>query len=67
MNLREEILMNRVRYTLNNHSFYLDKARGFLERYFALLAFGAYVNESIGNGRSHTFSQWMKSRPEVHD
>jgi hypothetical protein len=65
VNLREEILMNRVRYTVTPDKFYLDKSRGFLERYFSLLAFCAYVNECASVGFGAPFSAWMKSRPEV--
>lgn len=69
VNLREEILMNRVRHSVNGEEKFLEKALGFLERYFFLLAFASYVQEGItrvgGDETSVSFSTWMKARPEI--
>jgi hypothetical protein len=74
VNLREEILMNRVRHTVNNDFFYLEKALGFLERYFFLLSFTSYVNSTFlptmkssdtADSDVISFGDWLDARPEV--
>jgi len=63
INLREVILMHRVRYSDSGDMSSLEKALGCLERYFFLCAFCSYVSE---NTRSHfrvSFSEWLKGRP----
>ncbi|KAI8918923.1 inositol hexakisphosphate-domain-containing protein [Entophlyctis helioformis] len=64
-NLRENILTHRVKYSLTTESSSLSRAFGCLERYFFLLAFGAYVSEWQPDGLSLTFSAWFKARPEI--
>ncbi|KAL7747907.1 hypothetical protein RI367_006654 [Sorochytrium milnesiophthora] len=52
INLREDVLMNRVRHSVSGDGATLQRAVNGLERYFFLLAFAAYVDE-LG-GSSHT-------------
>jgi hypothetical protein len=68
VNLREEILINRVRHTIDNTGSHLERAHGFLERYFFLLCFAAYANETLSPSSEllpEAFSQWMINRPEI--
>jgi hypothetical protein len=71
VNLREIILTNRIRqitevssasYDENN---YLSKALSGLQRYFFLLCFTAYVNESPNTKFEQRFSSWVRARTEV--
>ncbi|KAG1133218.1 hypothetical protein G6F42_001646 [Rhizopus arrhizus] len=71
VNLREIILTNRIRqitevssasYDENN---YLSKALNGLQRYFFLLCFTAYVNESPNTKFEQRFSSWVRARTEV--
>ncbi|KAI8886446.1 hypothetical protein K501DRAFT_177643 [Backusella circina FSU 941] len=71
INLRETILTNRIRQTSEtsssdyNENTYLSKALAGLQRYFFLLCFTAYVNESP-NARFETrFSSWVRARTEI--
>ncbi|KAI9473878.1 MAG: inositol hexakisphosphate-domain-containing protein [Benjaminiella poitrasii] len=82
VNLRESILTNRIRQTMqtadykySNHSinssnrnnmYYLNKALAGLQRYFFLLCFTAYVNESPNSKfETQRFSSWVRSRTEI--
>ncbi|KAF9510295.1 hypothetical protein BS47DRAFT_1373349 [Hydnum rufescens UP504] len=71
LNLRENILEHRMRYsvtTMDDHrrGEYLVKAGKALEKYFFLLAFASYVEEQANFEES--FSQWMKVwRMTFHD
>lgn len=71
MNLRESILTNRIRQTTQtssadyNESNYLSKALGGLQRYFFLLCFTAYVNESPNTKFETRFSSWVRARTEI--
>ncbi|KAG1196507.1 hypothetical protein G6F35_012969 [Rhizopus arrhizus] len=69
VNLREIILTNRIRqitevssasYDENN---YLSKALNGLQRYFFLLCFTAYVNESPNTKFEQRFSSWTLFLP----
>jgi hypothetical protein len=62
VNLREVILLNRVRYSNSGDMKSLEKALGCLERYFFLLAFCSYVEESIDSNFASKFSDWIQSR-----
>jgi hypothetical protein len=67
INIREEILMLRVRHSITGDLRQLEKALGFLERYLLLLLFCSYTGE-IGKpplSFSVSFSSWIKSRPEI--
>ncbi|KAH8826577.1 inositol hexakisphosphate-domain-containing protein [Flagelloscypha sp. PMI_526] len=65
--MREEILLNRLRYsqsTLDDDGmFYLVKARKALEKYFFVLAFASYVEES--ENFEQPFASWLKARTEI--
>ena len=66
-NLRENILIYRVRYTISGDTSLLTKAAGFLERYFFLLAFASYVEEAQDQ---ILFSEWLRALPGmiiIHD
>ncbi|KAL1914564.1 uncharacterized protein VTP21DRAFT_8189 [Calcarisporiella thermophila] len=67
VNLREIILMHRVRYTVSSEesASHLQRARGALERYFFLLCFAAYVNESSSAKFEISFSRWLEQRAEI--
>lgn len=71
INLRESILTNRIRQTTQTSSAdydennYLNKALGGLQRYFFLLCFTAYVNESPNTKFEKRFSSWVRARTEV--
>jgi len=74
VNLREDILMNRIRQTTvssnqqeydPNSNEYLAKALAGLERYFFLLIFTAYINESPDTSFAMRFSDWVKARSEI--
>lgn len=74
VNLREDILMNRIRQTTvssnqqeydPNNNEYLAKALAGLERYFFLLIFTAYINESQDTRFTMRFSDWVKGRSEI--
>ncbi|CEP08320.1 hypothetical protein [Parasitella parasitica] len=71
INLRESILTNRIRQTTQTSSTdydknnYLNKALNGLQRYFFLLCFTAYVNESPNTKFENRFSSWVRSRTEI--
>ena len=74
VNLREDILMNRIRQTTvssnqqeydPNNNEYLAKALAGLERYFFLLIFTSYINESEDTRFVMRFSDWVKGRSEI--
>ena len=67
INIREHILINRVRHFATGAPDSLEMALGMLERYFCLIAFAAYIQEcfSAGEGREGTFREWIEARPEV--
>lgn len=71
INLRESILTNRIRQTTQatssdyDESNYLSKALGGLQRYFFLLCFTAYVNESPNTKFEKRFSSWVRARTEI--
>lgn len=63
INLREVVLMNRVRYSnVADHSS-LEKALGCLERYLYMITFCAYIKENSGSSFFSTFSSWLSDRP----
>ncbi|EJD06892.1 uncharacterized protein FOMMEDRAFT_75682 [Fomitiporia mediterranea MF3/22] len=70
VNLREEILTNRIRYSLTSldeqgRETYLDKAAKGIEKYFFIIAFANYVEETGLNDFNETFYDWMKARTEI--
>ncbi|KAI8371352.1 inositol hexakisphosphate-domain-containing protein [Radiomyces spectabilis] len=67
INLRESILTNRIRQTTSNdlNDMFLEKASGDLQRYFFLLCFTAYINESADTRFKIRFSSWVKTRTET--
>ncbi|OZJ03826.1 hypothetical protein BZG36_03823 [Bifiguratus adelaidae] len=68
INLREDVLMNRVRHTTeqqNGSADYLRKALVGLERYFFLLAFTSYVSTNAEEDFRMAFSDWIKERSEI--
>ncbi|KAH8117959.1 inositol hexakisphosphate-domain-containing protein [Phellopilus nigrolimitatus] len=70
VNLREEILTHRVRYSLTSlddqqREEHLDKAVKAIEKYFFMIAFASYVEERGDTNFEESFSQWMKTRTEI--
>lgn len=71
INLRETILTNRIRQTGEtspsdyDKNTYLSKALAGLQRYFFLLCFTAYVNESPNTRFETRFSSWVRARTEI--
>ncbi|KAI0027879.1 inositol hexakisphosphate-domain-containing protein [Vararia minispora EC-137] len=68
VNLREDILVHRVRYSLSsleeaNDQEYLAKAARALEKYFFIIAFASYIDTQ--NSFSQTFVEWLKPRTEI--
>ncbi|KII85117.1 hypothetical protein PLICRDRAFT_45241 [Plicaturopsis crispa FD-325 SS-3] len=68
-NLREDILIHRLRYSLTSldetkKEAFLDKAGKSLEKYFFMIAFANYVEENQDNF-VQTFSTWLKARTEI--
>lgn len=45
--------------------YWSNMARDFLERYFFLLAFNAYLKETAAQEWNLTFAQWHKDHPEI--
>lgn len=72
MNLREDILMHRIKQTTvsskghEDRKNHLAEAAQGLERYFSLLCFTAYVNESPDTKFEEKFSDWLRSRNEIY-
>lgn len=67
VNIREEILINRAKYSVHGDKSYLGKALVFLERYFFLLAFSSYIHENIVKKSNFElpFSSWLGNRSEI--
>ncbi|KAG2199112.1 hypothetical protein INT46_010520 [Mucor plumbeus] len=71
INLREDILMNRIKQTTQLTAGYesknsnISKAAVGLQRYFSLLCFTAYINESADTQFEMKFSDWLKARTEI--
>lgn len=70
INLREDVLIHRIRYaltTLDQDEYkreeLLNKASRALEQYFFLIAFASYV-DSVPS-LDQTFSEWLKTRSEI--
>ncbi|KAI8809960.1 inositol hexakisphosphate-domain-containing protein [Cladochytrium replicatum] len=63
MNIREVILLHRVRYSQSGDTSYLERAKGSLERYFFLLVFAGFLQERLKEGMQ--FSEWVSNRPEI--
>ncbi|KAF8628035.1 hypothetical protein AX15_004150 [Amanita polypyramis BW_CC] len=68
-NLREDILINRLKYALTSMeedqgTKFIQKARKALEKYFFIIAFTNYVDTSDINFEQ-TFSDWLKTRSEI--
>ncbi|KAI6042555.1 inositol hexakisphosphate-domain-containing protein [Pisolithus marmoratus] len=69
-NLREDVLIHRIRYALTTldqdeckREELLNKASKALEQYFFLIVFASYV-DSVPNF-DQTFSEWLRTRSEI--
>ncbi|KAJ7168617.1 inositol hexakisphosphate-domain-containing protein [Mycena filopes] len=67
-NLREDILMHRLKYSMTSMDEakgedFLDKAVKALEKYFFAIAFASYVDST--DDFCQTFSDWLKTRTEI--
>ncbi|KAJ7707320.1 inositol hexakisphosphate-domain-containing protein [Mycena rosella] len=67
-NLREDILINRLKYSMTSMDDAkgqdsLDKAAKALEKYFFVIAFASYVDGT--DDFSQSFSDWLKARTEI--
>ncbi|KAI9265662.1 inositol hexakisphosphate-domain-containing protein [Helicostylum pulchrum] len=66
VNLREDILMNRIKQTTvsgyESKNSPIARAAVGLQRYFSLLCFTCYINESPDTKFEVTFSSWLKNR-----
>ncbi|KAH9998939.1 inositol hexakisphosphate-domain-containing protein [Russula vinacea] len=70
VNLREDILVHRIKYSLSsleepNGNLLLRKAGKALEKYFFTIAFASFVETQ--HDFSQTFSAWLKARIEIHN
>ncbi|KAA1467713.1 hypothetical protein DENSPDRAFT_832824 [Dentipellis sp. KUC8613] len=68
VNLREDILIHRVRYSLTSldeasRDASLERAVKALEKYFFMIAFMSYVESQ--DDFSQSFSEWLKARTEI--
>ncbi|KAG8824150.1 hypothetical protein FRC17_009172 [Serendipita sp. 399] len=68
VNLREEILTGRIKYSVSRgederRQEWLDKSAKALEKYYFIIAFASYVESS--NSFEETFAEWLKSRVEI--
>ncbi|EJU05109.1 hypothetical protein DACRYDRAFT_93438 [Dacryopinax primogenitus] len=66
INLREDILTLRVKYSLTSmdekkRQNYLGRAARALEKYFFIIAYASYVEER----KNETFSTWLQTRVEI--
>ncbi|KAJ7757743.1 inositol hexakisphosphate-domain-containing protein [Mycena maculata] len=66
--LREDILINRLKYSLTSMDEakgedFLDKAVKALEKYFFVIAFASFVEAA--EDFSQSFSDWLKARTEI--
>ena len=69
-NLRESILLERLRYSTRSADeeqadAHLKRAFKLLEVYYFLVAFADYVNASRTAVFRHRFVDWLKARPEI--
>ncbi|CCL99307.1 uncharacterized protein FIBRA_01323 [Fibroporia radiculosa] len=68
-NLREDIFVHRVKYSLTttmdetDRDIYLNKAVRSLEKYFFIIAFAEYIDSQSDFAQS--FSTWLKARTEI--
>lgn len=70
VNLRENVIENRIRYSVSatedkGRQALVEKALRSLEQYFDLIVFASYVEEEEAGDTGVTFSSWLKSRPEI--
>jgi protein-tyrosine phosphatase len=70
VNLREDILVHRIKYSLSSleepsGNVLLRKAGKALEKYFFTIAFASFVETQ--HDFSQTFSAWLKARIEIHN
>ncbi|KAF8223849.1 hypothetical protein L208DRAFT_1314989 [Tricholoma matsutake] len=68
-NLREDILIYRIKYSLTSMEEaqgenFLKKAVKAMEKYFFMIAFASYVDDS-SEDFSQSFSSWLKARTEI--
>ncbi|KAG9052633.1 hypothetical protein FS842_009475 [Serendipita sp. 407] len=68
VNLREEILTGRIRYSVSRgenerRQEWLDKSAKALEKYYFIIAFASYVESC--HGFEETFADWLKARVEI--
>ncbi|KZP23754.1 hypothetical protein FIBSPDRAFT_1042612 [Athelia psychrophila] len=71
-NLREDILIYRLKYSLtttetdeDQREEYLDKASKALEKYFFMIAFASYVDTQAEDNFKKSFSDWLQARTEI--
>ncbi|KAJ7471451.1 inositol hexakisphosphate-domain-containing protein [Mycena galericulata] len=68
INLREDILIHRLKYSLTSMDEakgedFLDKAVKALEKYFFVIAFASFIDGA--KDMSQSFSDWLKARTEI--
>ncbi|ESK95344.1 metal ion binding oxidoreductase [Moniliophthora roreri MCA 2997] len=68
LNIREDILVQRMKYSLTSMEeekgeAFLNSAGKSLEKYFFMIAFASYVESS--EDFSQSFSDWLKTRTEI--
>ncbi|KAI8898833.1 inositol hexakisphosphate-domain-containing protein [Globomyces pollinis-pini] len=65
INLRQNILVHRVRYSLTGDIVALNKASGCLERYLYLLAVCSFLQDQLHSKKPTTFNKWLERRQDV--
>lgn len=64
INIRESILINRIKYEMNQEKNTLQWSLSYLERYFSLIAFASYLHSRALNVH-YKFSDWVRDRSEI--
>lgn len=65
VNIREQILVHRMKHFINERSSALDAGIGYLERYFSLIAFCAYLDDRCHAVSPLTFAEWIKAHRDI--
>ena len=69
LNIREQILISRVKHFIDDSTNALDIGVGYLERYFSLIAFCAFLHDRCLSREQSmicmSFAQWMQQNRDV--
>lgn len=65
LNIRDNILTQRVRYFVSTESNALQTGLTSLERYFSLIVFASFLESIRSKDEFYCFSKWIKERTEI--